>query len=65
MIMFLCIYLVIGLLIAVWSRTGIKFGEDMGKYDIIIFNLYYLLGTTLFWPLLIIMAFKIIKGIDK
>lgn len=68
MIIFLCIYLIIGLMIALWSIYDYdwnKKGEELDKYDILSLNLLVCSGITLIWPIVFIMAIKYKDYIDK
>lgn len=67
MIVFLCIYLVIGLSIALWSISDYDWNEDgdLSKLDILGLNLLVCSGITLIWPIVVIMAIRFKDYIDK
>lgn len=61
MIIFLCIYLIIGLAIGLWSISDYDWneeGEELDKYDVLFLNLIICSSLTLIWPLTIIIAIK-------
>lgn len=67
MLVFLCIYLIIGLIIAIWSTYDYIWDEEgkWGKYEVLCLNLLVCSGITLIWPMLFIMAIKYKDHIDK
>jgi hypothetical protein len=68
MIVFLCIYLIIGLAIALWSISDYDWneeGEKLDKYDVLGLNLLVCSGITLIWPIVIVMAIRLKDIIDN
>lgn len=67
MILFLCIYLIIGLIIGLWLTPAGTFeeeGEYLDKYTIFTLNCLVRAGIMLIWPVIFIAA-KHYKNIDK
>lgn len=66
MIMFLCFYLIIGLIIALRSISGYVWDEEekLGRYTIFTLKLFVCSTITVVWPLLIIMAININENND-